>query len=78
VFTDEELSKHWNYRRSRPFIVNFLYVYSFPKRIDLRRLIEIGVIPGIDSAPRGFTQISVKNLKDILREYQVDESTVVD
>ncbi len=79
VFTDKELSRQWNlYRTIRPFIVNFLYVYSFPKRINLHRLIEIGVIPSVNDAPRGFTPISVKNLKDLLRECQVDESLVVD
>jgi len=79
VFTDEELSKHWNrYPRNRPFVVNFLYVYSFPKTINMKKLIEIGVIPSVDDAPRGFTPISVKNLKDTLRECNVDESIIVD
>ena len=79
VFTDKELAKQWNrYMTNRPFIVNFLYVYSFPKRINLQRLIEIGVIPSVNDAPRGFAQISVQNLRDILRETQVDESIVVD
>jgi len=79
VFTDKELSGQWNlYRTIRPFIVNFLYAYSFPKRINLHRLIEIGVIPSVNDAPRGFTPISVENLKDILRECQVDESIAVD
>jgi predicted nucleic acid-binding protein len=78
VFTDEELSKQWNFnRRSRPFIVNFLYAYSFPKKVIMQKLIEIGVISGIDGAPRGFTQISVEKLRDILRECQADESIVV-
>lgn len=79
VFTDEELSKHWNYRRnSKPFIVNFLYAYSFPKRINMKRLIEIGIIKSVDDAPRGFREISARNLRDILRECQADESIVVD
>ena len=79
VFTDKELSKHWNFnRRNRPFIVNFLYAYSFPKKLIMQKLIEIGVIPSIYDAPRGFTQISVKNLRDILRECHVDESIIVD
>ncbi len=79
VFTNEELSKHWTrYPRNRPFIVNFLYVYSFPKQINMKRLIEIGVIRSVDNAPRGFTQISAKNLRDILRECDVDESIIVD
>lgn len=79
VFTDKELSKYWNYnKRNRPFIVNFLYAYSFPKRINLKRLIEIGIIHSVNDAPRGFTKISVKNLKDILRECQADESIIID
>ncbi len=79
VFTDEQLANYWRFRKmNRPFIVNFLYVYSFPKRINLQKLIEIGVIPSANDAPRGFTQISVKNLRDILQECQVDESLVVD
>ena len=79
VFTDEELSNHWNYNRiTRPFIVNFLYVYSFPKRIIMKRLIEIGVISSVYDAPRGFTEISVKNLKEIMRECKSNESIAVD
>ncbi|MFC1965804.1 PIN domain-containing protein [Chloroflexota bacterium] len=78
VFTDEQLANQWRFRKtSRPFIVNFLYVYSFPKRINLHKLIELGVIPSVNDAPRGFTPISVKNLKDILQECQADESIVV-
>lgn len=79
VFTDRELAEHWNYnRRNRPFIVNFLYVYSLPKRITRQKLIEMGVISDIYKGPRGFTQISANNLKDILRESQTDESIAVD
>ncbi len=79
VFTDEQLTNQWRFKKAnRPFIVNFLYVYSFPKRINLQKLIEIGVIPSVTDAPRGFTPISVKNLKDILRECQADESIAVD
>jgi hypothetical protein len=79
VFTDSELSQQWDYnKRSRPFIVNFLYAYSFPQRINMQRLIELGVIPSIEDAPRGFTQISVKNLRDILKESGSNESIAVD
>jgi len=79
VFSDMELAAHWNYnKRSRPFIVNFTYAYSFPKRINMKRLIEIGVIASVDEAPRGFTPITNKNFRDILKECQADESFVVD
>jgi predicted nucleic acid-binding protein len=78
VFSCEQLSEWWNFKpRYRPFIVNFLYAYSFPKRINMERLIQIGVIRSWDDAPRGFRQISVKNLKDILRETEANESIIV-
>lgn len=52
VFSDEELARHWNYRPSdRPFVVNFLFVYSFPKRPNLKSLKEAGVL---ETFPRGF------------------------
>jgi len=78
VFTDKELAEHWNYSRNRPFIVNFLYVSSFIKRLNLKRLIELGVISDIKSVPRGFTKISRKKFYGIIREAEVDESIVVD
>ncbi len=78
VFADSELSEHWNYRKyNRPFIVNFLYTYSFPKRINLKRLIEIGVIPSVEDAPRGFTRITLTQLRNILKECKADESIIV-
>ena len=44
----------------------------------MKRLIEHGVIPDVNSAPRGFTKISKKNFQDIIREAEVDESIIVD
>jgi len=79
VFSDHELIEWWNAQpNNRPFIVNFLYTYSFPKRINLKRLIELGVIRDIQSAPRGFEKISDDSFKTILRETKSDESIVVD
>lgn len=79
IFSDIELKKHWNYSvTNRPFIVNFIYAYSFPKRINLKRLIELGIIPDIESAPRGFQKISIDNFNTLLRETQTDESIIVD
>ena len=79
IFTDDELRKHWNYNKSlRPFIVNFLYVYSFPKRINLKRLIELNIIQDIDSAPRGFQKITTAQFYKIIKETMTDESIIVD
>ncbi|MEK4430186.1 PIN domain-containing protein [Paenibacillus sp. FSL M7-0802] len=77
VFNDKELWEFWNYKKSKPFIVNFLYAYSFPKRINMKRLIELGVIQNVHSAPRGFIKISYQNFKDIIREAQIDERIII-
>jgi predicted nucleic acid-binding protein len=78
VFSDEELLKHWNYSKNRPFIVNFLYAYSFPHRLNMQRLIELGVIRDVNSAPRGFEPISQQDLVRILEETKTDAGIVVD
>ncbi len=59
VFSDEELKKYWNHiPNNQPFIVNFLYTYSFRKRPNLKWLNENGIIPDIKDMPRGFREIS--------------------
>ena len=79
VFSDDELIKYWNEQPgNRPFIVNFLYAYSFPKRINLKRLIELGIVQDARSAPRGFVKISDESFQKILMETKSDESIVVD
>ena len=78
VFSDDELKKQWNYLPyNRPFVVNFLYSYSFPKRINLKRLIELGVIRDIKSVPRGFEEISDVSFERIIKETGSDESIIV-
>lgn len=78
VFSDKELSEHWNYRRnSRPFVVNFLYVYTFPKRMNLKALIDGGVIKSTDEAPRGFQQISDQQFRCILEGSNADQRFIV-
>lgn len=67
VFSDNELREHWNYnKQNRPFIVNFLYTYSFKKRPNLRWLNENGIVPDIMDMPRGFREISREDLSKIL------------
>lgn len=79
VFSDDDLKKLWNYSpHNRPFVVNFLYSYSFPKRINLKRLIELGIIQDINSVPRGFEEISDDSFEKIIKETSSDESIIVD
>lgn len=78
VFSDNELKAHWNHNeRNRPFIVNFLYTYSFPKRPNLAKLIELGVIADVESAPRGFEPITTTQFHEIIKESQSNESIIV-
>ncbi len=59
VFDDEKLKEFWNYYPNlKPFIVNFLYTYSYKKRPNLKWLNKNGVIPDIHDMPRGFREIS--------------------
>ena len=79
VFTDEELKSHWEYRpHNRPFVVNFLYTYSFPRRLNMKRLIELGVIRDIESAPRGFEKLTRDQFNKIMSETDSNESIIVD
>lgn len=78
VFTDEELKQQWNHKpTNRPFIVNFLYTYSFPKRINLKGLIELGIIKDIESAPRGFEEISNESFMKLIQETNTNENIIV-
>jgi hypothetical protein len=76
VFSDDELREQWNYNpRNRPFVVEFLYAYSFPKRPNLAKLREANVI---QDAPRGFEQISQHQLSQILSFSQTEAGFIVD
>jgi len=77
VLTKEELSKFWNWSpKSRPFIIKFLYAYSLPKRLNLKTLIELGIIGGVDQLPRGIGKIGWVNLQKIIKESESDESII--
>ncbi|NTW31787.1 MAG: hypothetical protein HGB12_04050 [Bacteroidetes bacterium] len=58
VLTSDELKEYWNrYGKNKPFVVNFLYAYSFKKRATLKQLLELGVIKDLNDVPRGFKEI---------------------
>jgi predicted nucleic acid-binding protein len=78
VFTDDELVKWWDYKKhNRPFIVEFLYAYSFTKRPNLKELIDNGVIRDVSSAPRGFEPLSMEQFNKVLSLAQADQGGVV-
>lgn len=80
VFSDEDLSKEWNYNpRSRPFIINFLYTISFPLgcRINREKLLKLGILTGEKDEMRGLKPITQEQFRIILRESRTDESLIV-
>lgn len=77
VFSDIELGQWWNYRPgNRPFVVNFLYVYSLPKRPNLKQLDEIGMVKASD-VPRGFARISDESFNKLLEVSNADTRFIV-
>jgi len=78
VFPEKELKKMWDYKPQKPFVVNFLYVYSFPKRINMERLIDMGIFKGVNDAPRGFYKISKDQFESILKETASEGRFIVD
>lgn len=78
VFPEEQLIRMWNYSQSKPFVVKFLYTYSFPKRINMKKLIDLGILKGVNDAPRGFKRITTEQFNTILKETKSDESFIID
>lgn len=78
VYPEQALREMWRYSARKPFVVNFLYAYSFPHRINMKELIDIKVLTGINDAPRGFKPITKEQFEIILKETRSDESFIVD
>lgn len=78
VFPEKQLRDMWNYSYTKPFVVRFLYVYSFPHRITMKELIDLKILSGVNDAPRGFKKITKEQVKSILKATRSDESFIVD
>lgn len=79
VLKENKLWEFWNYNdKSRPFLINFIYTYSFPKRINLKQLIDLNIIKSIDDAPRGLKKISVDEFNKIISETESKQDFVID
>ena len=50
VLDDKELNEYWEkFPKYRPFVINFLYAFSFKKRINLKTMLDEKILPGMDS-----------------------------
>ncbi len=77
AFTDKELLEYWGKYARKPFVVNFLYAFSFPKKLNMDKLIDIGVLRDVTDAPRGFREIGWESLSKIYNEVYKNESVVI-
>lgn len=78
VFPEEQLRAMWKHQDTKPFVLSFLYVYSFPHRINMKELIDLGVLSGVNDPPRGFKKITKEQFNNILTATKSDESFIVD
>lgn len=77
VFPENQLREMWLYSPEKPFVVKFLYIYPFPHRINMKELIDLQVLSGVNDAPRGFKLISEEQFNNILKATKSDESFIV-
>lgn len=78
VFNDYGLKKFWNkYNDFKPFIINFLYTYSFPKRPNLKQLVENNIFREPKLPERGIFQISFEDFLKIFKLANADENIIV-
>ncbi len=77
VFPENDLHKIWDYSHNNLFAIRFLYVYSFPHRINMKELIDLGILAGVNDAPRGFKPISKEQFKVILKATKSDDSFII-
>lgn len=76
VFSDAELKTHWDYYAGlKPFVVNFMYVYSLPKRPNLAILKQENIIT---EAPRGFEEISDAAFSKLIEISNANQRLIVD
>lgn len=77
IFNDEELKRWWNLKpKWRPFVVNFLYLESFPMpKVNLARLRQENLL---SDAPRGFEPISDEVFFRILKLAKANGNYFID
>ena len=80
IFTDKYLKEFWSYSRSMPFIIKFLYVYSFKLgyRLNRQKLLDLKIITGEENELRGLKRITREQFLTLLKETKTNESIIID
>lgn len=77
VYPEDKLREMWRYSPNKPFAIRFLYTYSFPHRINMKELIDLKILSGVNDAPRGFKSISKEQFKLIIKATKSDDSFII-
>jgi len=81
IFTDDYLKEFWNLKpKYHPFIIRFLYIYSFVlgNRLNRKQLLDLGIINGTENELRGLKKITKTQFDTIIKQTKTDENLIVD
>jgi predicted nucleic acid-binding protein len=66
VLTEKELKEYWErYPKNKPFVINFLYAFSFVKRKTLKEMLDTGILPNMDTV-KTITKIERQSLIQLI------------
>lgn len=66
VLSNDELKQYWErYPKNRPFVVHFLYAFSFRKRVTLKEMLEQGVLANMDMV-KTITRMDKEGFKKLI------------
>lgn len=79
IFTVDYLKEFWNFSNYRPFVIKFLYVYSFSlgSRLNRKQLLDLKTITGDENELRGLKRITKEQFLTLLKETKTNESIIV-
>lgn len=68
VLTEEELREYWDrYPSVKPFAINFLYAFSFVRRMNLKLMLDTNILPTMD-AIKTITKIERESLVQLIKK----------
>lgn len=66
VLIEAELKEYWErYPKNKPFVINFLYAFSFVKRQNLKEMLDTGIIPDMNTV-KTITKIKRESLVKLI------------
>ena len=66
VLSEKELIEYWDrYPKQKPFVINFLYAFSFTKRITLKQMLDEHILPNMDSV-KTITPMNIDSLSKLI------------